>query len=296
MKISATQLSALSRLFSPTVFRDLAKKGQSSLFARLLFEADLLNHSIDLSSTVSSAFEAAFSILQQAGIRDEYIFRSAITRNILLGRHSLKTASMLTEFRAGLCKADIVILNGTSTVYEIKSDRDSLSRLSNQISNYQKVFGKVYVIAGQSHVKEVISNTSSEVGVMELMARNRIRTVRKAIDCSERVCPSSIFDSLRIEEARQILKNTGTEIFDVPNIALRNTMRDCFSKLEPKYAHDQMVKVLRQGRSLALLSDLIFHLPVSLQAACLSFQVRKSDHQRLISTIKTPLDIAITWA
>lgn len=296
MKIGATQVSALSRLFSPAVFRDLARKGRSPLFARLLFDADLLQYEFDSSYTVSSAFEAAFSILQQSGIRDEYIFRSAITKNILLRRHSLKTASMLTEFRAGLCKADIVILNGTSTVYEIKSDRDSLCRLSNQIDNYQKVFGKIYVIAGQSHVNEVVRNTSSEVGVMELVGRNRIRTVRKAIDCSDRVCPSSIFESLRIEEARQILKNTGAEFVDVPNIVLRSTMRDCFSKIEPKYAHDQMVKVLRQTRNLSPLTDLVFRLPISLQAAALSFQLRKADHQRLISTIKTPLDVAITWA
>lgn len=296
MKISATQLSALSRLFSPTVFRDLAGKGRSPLFARLLYDADLLLHDIDLNGSVSSAFEVAFSILQQSGIRNEYIFRSAITKNILLGKHSLKTASMLTEFRAGLCKADIVILNGTSTVYEIKSDRDSLNRLSNQISNYQKVFAKVYVIAGQSHVNEVTRNTSSEVGVMELLSRNRIRTIRKAIDRSDRICPSSIFESLRIEEARQILINAGTEIIDVPNIILRNTMRDCFRKMEPKYAHDQMVKVLRQTRNLAPLSNLIFQLPISLQAAGLSFQLHKADHQRLINTINTPLDVAITWA
>jgi len=296
MKIGVTQRAALSRLFSPTVFRDLAQKGRSPLFARLLLETDLLRSEIDLSRTVSSVFETAFSILKQSGIRDEYIFRSAITKNILLGKHSLKTASMLTEFRAGVCKADIVILNGTSTVYEIKSDRDSLSRLSNQISNYQKVFASVYVIAGKSHVNEILNNTSSEVGVLELVARNRIHTKRKAIDCSERVCATSIFESLRIEEARQILNNIGADIVDVPNIALRSAMRDCFRKIEPKLAHAQMVKVLRKTRNQAPLSDFIFRLPVSLQAAGLSFQVRKADHQRLISTINTPLDVAITWA
>jgi hypothetical protein len=296
MKIGTIQRAALSRLFSPTVFRDMAQKGRSPLFSRLLLEADVLKYKIDLSHTISSAFDTAFSILQQTGIRDEYIFRSAITKNIFLSRHSLKTASMLTEFRAGLCKADIVILNGTSTVYEIKSDRDSLCRLPNQISNYQKVFGSVYVIAGKSHVNEVLDITSSEVGVMELVAQGRIRTVRKAIDCSDRVCSASIFESLRIEEARQILKNTGTEVADVSNIFLRSTMRDCFTKIEPKLAHDQMVKVLRKTRNLASLSDFIFRLPISLHAAGLSFNVRKADHQRLISTINTPLDVAITWA
>lgn len=296
MKIGTIQRAALSRLFSPTIFRDMAQKGRSPLFARLLLDAGLLKYDICLNHTISSAFDAAFSILQQSGIRDEYIFRSAITKNILLGRHSLKTASMLTEFRAGSCKADIVILNGTSTVYEIKSDRDSLCRLPNQISNYQKVFGSVYVISGKSHVNEILNSTSPEVGVMELLTQGRIRTVRKAIDCSDRVCSASIFESLRIEEARQILKNTGIEIADVSNISLRSTLRDRFTTIEPKLAHDQMVKVLRKTRNLASLSDFIIRLPISLHAAGLSFNVRKANHQRLISTINTPLDVAITWA
>ncbi|MEI9986083.1 MAG: sce7726 family protein [Aliidongia sp.] len=55
----------------------------------------------------------------------------SVTQKILMGKHSLRTASMLNEFRAGSCKADLVILNGTATVYEIKSERDSLTRLAN---------------------------------------------------------------------------------------------------------------------------------------------------------------------
>jgi len=295
MNISATQISALSRLFSSTVFRELARKGRSPLFARLLCDADLLQHSNGKYDTVSTAFDKAFNILRQTGIRNEYVFRSAITKNILLGRHSLRTASMLTEFRAGSCKADVVILNGSSTVYEIKSDRDSLSRLINQISNYQKVFAKVFVIAGQAHVTDVFRDAPCEVGVMELSKRHQIRTLREAKDCSDRVCPSSIFESLRIEEAQQILKNSGVDIVGVPNILLRSTMLEYFRKMEPKYTHDQMVKVLRQTRDLSSLSDLVFCLPISLQAAGLAFHVRKGDHERLINAIETPLYKAITW-
>lgn len=120
-----SELSALTRLFSSAVFQEMAKKGRSALFKRLLDQTDVVErcHS---DATVGDAFNSAFKVLQTAGLRDEYIYRAAVTKKILMGKHSLRTASMLNEFRAGSCKADLVILNGTATVYEIKSERDSL--------------------------------------------------------------------------------------------------------------------------------------------------------------------------
>ncbi|MHB1479399.1 MAG: sce7726 family protein [Acidithiobacillus ferrooxidans] len=295
MALNATQLSALSRLFSSGVFRELAKKGRSSLFARLIAETGLLNKRIAVKGTVSSAFEDAYAVLRRSGIRDEYVYRAALTHNVLLGRHSLNTASMLTEFRAGLCKADLAILNGTATVYEIKSDRDSLARLTNQIANYRKVFAKVYVIVGDAHIQEVIDSMSSDIGVMSLNHRCRIHTVREAAEMPELVCPVTIFESLRVAEARTILQNLKVPIPEVPNTILRGVLRECFAQLDPAEVHRQMVLTLKQTRSLASLSTLIDLLPKSLQPAALSIQVRRTDHERLVDAVHTPLDQAMAW-
>jgi len=217
MLLKATQLSALSRLFSPSVFREMARKGRSTLFAQLFTQSGLLEKKTTDVRTVSAAFDMAFSVLRRAGTRDEYVYRAALTHNILLGTHSLNTASMLTEFRAGSCKADLAILNGTGTVYEIKSDRDSLSRLVNQVENYRKVFAKIYVIAGEAHVQGVMESTPEEVGVLSLVRWDRIRTVREAVARADLICPVTVFESLRVAEARAILKNLQVPIPDVPN-------------------------------------------------------------------------------
>ncbi|MCT7056937.1 sce7726 family protein, partial [Salmonella enterica] len=150
--LNSFQLTALSRLFSASVFNEIAKKGQSPMFARSLRETELFDHADTLGINVGEAFNEAFALLRQTGLRNEYVYRSALTHNLLLGKHSLRTACMLNEFRIGSCKADLIILNGTGTVYEIKSERDSLSRLHNQITNYRKAFGKIYVIAGSEHI------------------------------------------------------------------------------------------------------------------------------------------------
>ncbi len=288
------QASVLSRLFSSGVFREMAKNGRSPLFARLISESRL---PFDTSgSSVGEAFDAAFSVLRRSGLRDEYVYRAALTHNVLLGTHSLNTACMLTEFRVGTSKADVAILNGTASVYEIKSERDSLARLANQISNYRKVFAKVYVVAGEAHVQEVISNTPTDVGVMSLARWDRIRTVREATDRSDAVCQTTILESLRTAEACAILSDLGIAIPDVPNTLMRSALRQSFSDIHPTDVHRSMVKILKRTRNLAPLGALVDRLPKSLQPAALSTQIRRADHDRIIEAVQTPLVRALNWA
>lgn len=296
MKPSKTQLSALSRLFSPSVFREMAVKGRSPLFASLYAQAGLGEATSSTQMRVGSAFDTAFEVLRKSGLRDEYVYRSALTHNVLLGRHSLDTASMLTEFRAGECKADVVILNGTATVYEIKSDRDSLSRLENQILNYQKVFAKAYVVAGENHISQILNCLPSEVGVLSLIRWNRIQTVREAVERPDAVCPVTIFESLRVPEAQEVLRNLRIPVPEVPNILLRAAMREEFEKLPPSLVHQEVITVLKKSRNLASLKTLVGQLPKSLQPAALSIKLRKLDHERLVSAVQTPLGEAMTWA
>lgn len=294
MKYDATQLSALTRLFSSAVFQELARKGHSALFRRLVDITELASQ-CDPDGTIADGFEAAFDILKQDGLRDQYIYRSALIRNILLGTHSLRSASMLSEFRTGKSKADLVILNGTATAYEIKSERDTLARLTSQIENYQRVFARIYVIASDFQFDEVLATLPAEVGVMCLSSRLKISTRRKAIEMFDRICPLTVFESLRTGEAKAILQAHGIAIPNVPNTRVRSVMRAAFSDLDPKLLHEAMVRTMKQTRNLAPLSDLVERVPKSLHAAALSTPIRKMDHERLTQTLRLPLASTAAW-
>ena len=295
MTTAATNLSAISRLFSSSVFRQLAEKGRSPLFARLLADSGLLDMAM-AAGTVGSSFDIAFAALRRSGMRDEYVYKSALTHNILLGRHSLRTACLLTEFRAGTSKADVAILNGTSTVYEIKSERDTLSRLENQLQNYRKVFAKVYVVVAEPFIDQVLLQTDEDIGVMSLVRWDRVRTVREAVDRSDSVCPLTIFDSLRLSEAIEILHRLDIEVPDLPNTKMRAALRELFTELPPSSVHDEMVRVLKRVRSLAALGTLVDQLPQSLKPAALSTRLRLSDYDRLVNSLHTPTSKAMEWA
>jgi hypothetical protein len=293
-ELQTEQLAAISRLFSSSVVREMARRGKSPLFARLASQSLLLT-SLPAYAPVRKLFEEAFSILKREGCRHEYIYKAALMHKILLGTHSLQTASMLNEFRVCECKADLVILNGTATVYEVKSERDSLSRLERQVTAYTKVFGQVYVIAAESHIDAVIRSVPEEIGILRLTSRHQISTLREAIDRRQNTSPAAIFDSIRTEEARAILLSQGVSVPTVPNTILNPVLRQLFIRLDARTAHDGMVQVLKKTRNLLPLSDLVAQLPHSLQIAALSVPLRQLDHARLVAAVNTPLEDAMAW-
>src|SRR5699024_2853297 len=181
-RMTRQQINVLSHLFSLGAIMRLAK-GESSAFIRsFLNEARITNEQKKRFQTIVSFFDVVFNSLCISDIRNEYIYKSALAHDRLLGVHSLNTATMLNEFRVGGSKADVVILNGTSTVYEIKSDRYSLDRLASQLSNYQKVFYHTNVITSEKQVASVLAAVPEYIGVLCLTKRYQISYVREVKD------------------------------------------------------------------------------------------------------------------
>ncbi|WP_245964178.1 sce7726 family protein [Roseovarius spongiae] len=287
-------LAATTRLFSSAVFHQLAKKGKSPLFARLVREIGREQFSEAIS--VSDVFNSAFKAIDNPGSRDEYVYKSAIAEKVLLGRHSLRTASMLTEVRVEGNKADVVVLNGTSTVYEIKSERDSLTRLPSQLEAYRRAFASVNVITSEAHVDRVSDIAPNDVGILVLNRRGQISEVQAATVRPEIIKPATLFDVLRIEEACRILDSLGVDVPRVPNTERFRVVRELFVEQEPIALHHEAVAVLRKSRSQYGLRDFLANLPSSLQAAALSTPIRRSDQPRFIAAVDTPLLEAEHWA
>ncbi|MCM1012319.1 sce7726 family protein [Brevibacterium sp. XM4083] len=294
MSLDRSEAAALSRLFSATVLRELGKQGRSPLFARLVDHTRLATY-MSPKETVGTAFDKAFELLSKSRFRDDYVYRTAITEKIVLGRHNLNTATLLNEVRAGSCKADVVILNGTSTAYEIKSERDSLSRLQNQIFNYRQVFATVNVVVSKSHLSEVLKATPEDVGVITLSERFRFQTSREAQSRAERIVPRMALEVLRVDEAAAVLTRLGLEVPGVPNTQIRSELDRIFAELDPTAVHEELVKTLRASRSQANLASFIDSIPASIRAASLAAKPNPKSRIRIKEAVDTPLAEALAW-
>ena len=53
----------------------------------------------------------------------------------------------------GAVRVDVAVVNGIMHAYEIKSDADSLRRLTRQAEHYGKCFDRVSLVFGQKHLE-----------------------------------------------------------------------------------------------------------------------------------------------
>ncbi len=288
------QAAVLSRIFSVGVVRELCNEARSPILARLLRHSGEGFFS-DSKATLGEAYEHAFRILRRVELRDEYVYRAAITQKILLGRHSLDTATMLPEMRAGASKADVVVLNGTSNAYEIKSERDSLARLPGQLRDYCSVYASVTVVAAERHLPEVLKIAPIDVGVVMLSPRYTLRVVRPSQHIPERTSPVAILEALRVPEACMILDSLGLEVPAVPNTRIRGELRRVFAALDATSAHAAMVRILRHTRSQARMREFIKTIPSSLRASVLTIHPEERARGNLKKAVDTPLVEVLKW-
>lgn len=264
VKVPIKGYASLGRAFSPLVLKSIIESGYSKYLNEVLTNSGIIGQ-IDLDMTVGEFLEWLYDNMS-SHYRNEYIYKNAIANKILLGKYSLNTSYMLTEFRVENCRADVVVLNGTSNAYEIKSEYDSLDRIQSQVNSYIKMFDLVNVITSCSQIEKVGAGLPVEIGLLGLTSKYTIRTFREAASLKNKVKPEVIFDSLRKSEYLKIIKKVFGFVPDVPNTRIYGECRELFCSLAPEVAHDEMVRVLRMRGNKKILKDIIFDIPQSLRA------------------------------
>lgn len=281
-------------LFSSSVMQELSTKGISATLARLVRE---IPEPFVQKSTVYDLYEGVFTFLKKEEYRHEYTYQSAIIQKILLGKHNLKTATLLSEFRVQNNKVDIAILNGTSTAYEIKSERDNLSKIFQQTNSYRNFFARTYVVTCEKHATELKKTINKDIGIYILNNRFQLTLDREAINDPSRISPLVVLDSLPRRESIKVLETLKLEIPNVPNTLIYKELKSIFSALDPEEVHKAMLSVLKESRSQKEASTLIDTIsknhPIS--AALLTKKINSESRKNIIDAMNTPLNNISRW-
>jgi hypothetical protein len=280
-------LNSLSRIFTPIVLDKIAERGHSSYLTEVCYNT-LLSKEIDKNLSLFNFFNWVYDLLFK-NYRNEYIYKNIIANKILLGKHNLSTAQMLTEFRAGKCKADAVIINGTSTVYEIKSEFDSFTRLQKQLDAYSQVFDHINIITSLQQTQKLLPELPEKIGILVVTNRNTISTIRDSISNKKNIKPSILFDSLRKNEYLNIVKQFYGYIPDVPNTIIFKECKKLYEKIQPEIAHDLTMAMLRNRNESISLNDFLEKAPDSLSAYIVSNANNRTKLRSLLE--KMPMNI-----
>lgn len=283
MEIDPKYYPTLSRFFSPIVLDSLAQKGYSSYLNEVCRNIGLFDK-IDPAMTFREFIDCIYNFLFK-NYRNEYVYKNVIANKILLSKHSLNTTQMLTEFRVGKSKADVVILNGSSTVYEIKSQYDSFIRLETQINSYFDIFDYVNVITSFSQAHKLESILPENTGILVLTDRNTISTIRNAKSNQENINLSILFDSLRKTEYLSVIKNYYGVLPNVPNTQIYQECKKLYCEIPLTYAHDLTIGILKNRNNSKRLKYFIDEAPSSLSAYAMSICNKKENVQNLLDQL-----------
>ena len=256
-------------LFTPSTLKSLLSNDTVSPHEKLI-EALRIELDLSASCTLSETINKTYSILRREGNRTDYVYRNAIIDKVVIGRHSINTATPIQEFRVGSSLADLVVLNGTSTVYEIKSERDTLRRLARQIENYSKVFERTYVVTSASKLHSLEHDLPEHVGIITLSRDYTLQTVREATTNWELIDTIAISRTMTIPEACAVLKRLNTPVPDVPNMLIRRAIDHAFKRLDARSCSQAFTSTLKSSRRPRVTQADITQVPRPLRSFALS--------------------------
>lgn len=171
--------------------------------------------------------------------------RDSFHRKRLRRQHAHRRTLVVNELglNHGRCRADIAVANGRLVGYEIKSDRDSLDRLAEQVKSYNAVFDRAFMIVGERHVKSVRKYIPKWWGVIASTRGPRrainFKTLRQARK-NEHVDPTSVARLLWRGEATEILQEKG-----IPPKILRKPRAVLYKYLVEMLSTQELQKTVR---------------------------------------------------
>ncbi|MEZ0579258.1 sce7726 family protein [Nocardioides sp. MH1] len=286
---------AVAAAFTRPVFRDLANgRGLPEGVARTLTQvADppaKARRSVELvgGRSLGRAFDAAFGVLGQR-YRCEYYYKAQIVSKVVFGRHSPRTATPLIEFAMGAAIADLVVVNGTTSVYEIKTDLDNFDRLEGQLDQYGTRAEFTNVVVSERRAQQAVRALPEWVGVLALRRNGALATLRAPRSRLDSIIAEQQFHLLRTDEARRAVALTTGRCVDAPTGAAYPLLREAFAAFSPTQSNAAVVAQLRNrgSRAAALVATPGF--PASLRALAYAQPLSGVGARRLVDALVLPV-------
>lgn len=253
-------------------------------FSHLLKIVQVYKNNFNSIFTLADIFDFCFEILKKE-YRNEYFYKNLIANKLLMGRHSLSTSTMLSEFRVGGNKADCVIINDTSTCYEIKTDFDNLNRLEKQLNSYLELFDKVYVVVSDKHCQSVSLAIPDEVGIINLTNKNTLREIKRAEVVKRELNVSMLMHSLRAEEYKNLVESIYGYIPQTSNTEIFSVCEELLLSCDNNIVRNKYKKTLLKTRDID--KDFLYSLPSSLKITGINSDLKKKYREDLINNINS---------
>lgn len=152
---------------------------------------------------------------------NDRIVRKAFHTSVLKKAHSSSDTFVVDELglKNGLVRADIAVLNGKLVGYEIKTEKDNLERLPNQVDVYSQVFDNAFLVVCEKHLNRAVELIPDWWGIYIIQNRSNESFSFKCLRKSKLNIHKSSYALVQLlwkSEALEVLNDTGKDF--KPNV------------------------------------------------------------------------------
>jgi len=178
-----------------------------------------------------------------SNLRDAEI-RSALRNKLRLIHADEPDTAIIDELSLsqGQARVDLAVVNGSFSGYEIKSDRDTLSRLPHQLAVYELCFNTITIVVGSSHVDACAESVPEWWGIWEASRGANTAVAleeRRAPITNDRISPQRVVQLLWRDEVFDVLKELGI------NARAKATRRELWEMLVGALSPQDLFKTVR---------------------------------------------------
>ncbi|WP_308779542.1 sce7726 family protein [uncultured Clostridium sp.] len=268
--------NVLNRIFTQNTFKELIEVGDENYYCTVVKR--YLNN---IESKENGCLISEIYTLMRKKYRNEYFYKNTLLNKLLLGVHSLNTATALTEVPICNSKADFILINGKAVLYEIKTELDTFDRLEGQINDYYKAFNNVCVVTCESNYKRInsiLENTN--VGICILTNRNTISTRKNPIEYNSKLNHETMFKVLRKKEFENILLKYYGELPETTQFKYYSACFEKFKGIEIKEVHKYMINELKKRNKIDV-EEYNKYVPNELKFIAYFGNYKKDDYRKL---------------
>lgn len=230
----------------------------------------------------------AYSELKKS-YRCEYVFKNELLRRLLSHYRGASTVAF-SEFRVGDAIADMVLVNGESRVFEIKTEYDTPKRLERQMSEYCKVFDKCYLVVPREKAEEYSHIVSEETGIIAVSyERGRVcmdQEYRPATKNTE-MDASVLMRTLRTPEYKNIVKSFYGSLPDVTDFEMFEVCEQMMGNIPSSELSVLFKREIKKRKSYM---DELRGVPVPIRQACLAMNLKPQEMEELIENLSNPIN------
>ncbi|MCD7936061.1 MAG: sce7726 family protein [Tannerellaceae bacterium] len=284
MNVQAEKMRSYSSIFSSTSFAKLLTEDDYTFIKSKVDRYDN-KHIGKKFVTYLDYISYIYKQLQQ-DYQCEYIYKNTIINQLLIKEYGTQNTLAVNEFKVANSIADLVLFNGTSKAFEIKTELDSSKRLDTQLHYYTKLFKECYLVTHENLANKYLS-TPDNIGIIIIKPYKGsliLEEIRAALP--NKIDPSILMRSIRTPEYKNIVKTYYGYLPEMNSFNMFEICHNLIKQIPVKELHDLFVSELKKRRSN---TNVLKFFPKELRQLCLSMNISIPEYNNLENILLIPI-------